>query len=51
MKRAEDTERSSAEIAAAEREAQGLPAVIDDPVAYRDLATLVAQPTTSEDAA
>lgn len=34
-------ERTPAEIAAAEREAQGLPATIDDPLAYRDLATLL----------
>lgn len=34
-------ERTAAEIAAAEREAQGLPVVIDDPLAYRDLATLL----------
>lgn len=34
-------ERTAAEVAAAEREAQGLPIKIDDPVAYRDLATLL----------
>lgn len=48
-------ERTSAEIAAAEREAQGLPAIIDDPLAYRDLATLLgrrpAEPKTRRSAA
>lgn len=40
-------DRTPAEIAAAEREAQGLPATVDDPLAYRDLVTLLGRRPTA----
>lgn len=41
-------ESTAAERAAKEREAQGLPLLIDDPLAYRDLAVLMGWRSTAK---